>query len=58
MFICAWVTEVIGVHAIFGSFVLGVITPRSNRFAILLTERIEDFVVIILVNIFFTLLPW
>ncbi len=33
--------QVIGVHAIFGGFVLGVIVPRENGFAVRMTERIE-----------------
>jgi hypothetical protein len=41
VFVSAWITEVIGVHAIFGAFLLGVVTPRVNGFAIRLTERIE-----------------
>eukprot|EP01111_Echinosteliopsis_oligospora_P016677 TRINITY_DN7013_c0_g1_i1.p1 TRINITY_DN7013_c0_g1~~TRINITY_DN7013_c0_g1_i1.p1 ORF type:complete len:753 (+),score=196.67 TRINITY_DN7013_c0_g1_i1:68-2260(+) len=54
MFICAWFTEIIGVHSIFGSFILGVITPREHRFAINITERIEDFIVIVLLPLYFT----
>lgn len=41
VFISAWITEVIGVHAIFGAFILGVVTPRNQGFAVRLTERIE-----------------
>jgi len=41
VFVSSWITEVIGVHAIFGAFLLGVVTPRLNGFALRLTERIE-----------------
>jgi len=51
VFVCSWFTEAIGVHAIFGGFVLGVVTPRS--FALRLTERIEDLVVIVFLPAFF-----
>jgi len=54
VFFCSWITEIIGVHAIFGSFILGVVTPRKGRFAECLTERIEDLVVIVLLPLYFT----
>jgi Kef-type K+ transport system membrane component KefB len=54
MLLCAWFTEIIGVHSIFGAFLLGVITPRENRFALDITERIEDLVVILLLPLYFT----
>jgi len=54
VFVCAWFTEIIGVHAIFGAFILGVVTPRKGRFAESITEKIEDLVVIILLPLYFT----
>jgi len=54
IFFCAWITEIIGVHAIFGSFILGIIIPRTYGFAEQLIERIEDLVVIILLPLYFT----
>lgn len=49
----AWFTQIIGVHAIFGAFIIGVITPSDNDFAIKITESIEDFVTILLLPIYF-----
>lgn len=50
VFICiftsAWITELIGVHAIFGAFLFGLIIPRSHNMAIRLTEKIEDVIII------------
>jgi len=54
VFACAFFTDVIGVHAIFGAFITGVITPRENRFALKITERIEDLVVGLLLPLYFT----
>lgn len=49
----SWATEVIGIHALFGAFVLGVIIPREGGFATLLTDKLEDFVVVFLLPMFF-----
>jgi len=43
------------VHAIFGGFAMGIITPRKNRFAIQMTERIEDITLTVLLPLYFTL---
>merc|ERR1712000_501632 len=40
----SWFTAAIGVHAIFGAFLIGVICPHDGGFAIKLTEKIEDLV--------------
>jgi Kef-type K+ transport system membrane component KefB len=38
VFVSAWFTEIIGIDAIFGAFVTGIITPREHRFAINIIE--------------------
>ncbi len=38
----AWITDKIGVHAIFGGFIVGLIVPKEIREG--LTEKIEDLV--------------
>lgn len=43
----AFFTDVIGVHAIFGAFVMGIVVPREGGLAIALTEKLEDMVSII-----------
>lgn len=50
----SWITEVIGIHAIFGGFLMGVIIPREGPFATYLAERIEDLVVLLLLPLYFT----
>ncbi|KAF2072448.1 hypothetical protein CYY_006241 [Polysphondylium violaceum] len=54
MFASAFFTEVIGVHAIFGAFILGVVVPREDSFHLLITERIETIVTIVLLPLYFT----
>ncbi|KAJ3105741.1 K(+)/H(+) antiporter, partial [Phlyctochytrium planicorne] len=51
--ISAWFTEVIGVHAIFGSFLVGVIIPHENGFARHLADQIEDLVTIVFLPLYF-----
>jgi Kef-type K+ transport system membrane component KefB/nucleotide-binding universal stress UspA family protein len=46
-------TEVIGVHALFGAFLLGVILPRSSGLTQAIGHKIEDFVTVGLLPLFF-----
>ena len=49
---CAWITDMIGIYAIFGAFILGVAMP-SGRFARRLTDRIEPLTTTFLLPLFF-----
>jgi len=49
----ALATEWIGVHAIFGAFLFGVVIPHDSALARALIERLEDLVVILLLPAFF-----
>ncbi|KAI8827003.1 Cation/H+ exchanger, partial [Fimicolochytrium jonesii] len=51
--ISSFFTQAVGVHAIFGGFLVGLITPHDHGFAIKLTEKIEDFVTILLLPLYF-----
>lgn len=51
----AFFTQVIGVHAIFGGFVIGLMCPHEGGFAIKLTEKIEDLVTALFLPLYFTL---
>jgi Kef-type K+ transport system membrane component KefB len=53
MLLSALTTEWIGVHAIFGAFLFGVVIPHTSALARALTERLEDLVVILLLPAFF-----
>lgn len=46
-------TELIGIHALFGAFLLGAIVPREAGFAHAIAEKLEDFVVVLLLPLFF-----
>ena len=51
--ISAIATELIGIHALFGAFLMGAVMPRGTRFVAALAEKIEDFTVLLLLPIFF-----
>ena len=53
MLACALTTEWIGVHAIFGAFLFGVVIPHDSSLARALAGRLEDLVVILLLPAFF-----
>ncbi len=49
----ALVTEAIGVHALFGAFLLGAIIPHDNAIARAMTAKLEDLVTVLLLPAFF-----
>jgi Kef-type K+ transport system membrane component KefB len=50
--LCGWITDMIGIYAIFGGFILGVAMPRG-AFAQRLREHIEPLVTNLLLPLFF-----
>jgi Kef-type K+ transport system membrane component KefB len=52
-FAAAWFTEVIGIHALFGAFLAGVVAPSGKAFRAGLRERLEVLVSILLLPLFF-----
>lgn len=46
-------TELIGIHAIFGAFLLGAITPHESRVALNVTERLDHLVRVMFLPAFF-----
>ena len=54
LLLSAFTTEWIGVHAIFGAFLFGSIMPHPSRMTHELTDKIEDFTVVVLLPVFFT----
>jgi Kef-type K+ transport system membrane component KefB len=50
---CALITETIGIHALFGAFVAGVIMPPSTEFRIFLKDKLEAFGSYALLPLFF-----
>ncbi|MFH1119018.1 MAG: cation:proton antiporter [Bacteroidota bacterium] len=53
MLVSAWITEVIGIHALFGAFMAGVIIPDNVRFKQIMAEKIEDVSLVLLLPLFF-----
>jgi Kef-type K+ transport system membrane component KefB/nucleotide-binding universal stress UspA family protein len=51
--ISAYTTEVIGIHALFGAFLMGCIMPKGTQFVRHLAEKLEDYTVVFLLPIFF-----
>ncbi len=49
----AFIAEVIGIHALFGAFLAGVIMPSSVSLRNLFTEKVEDVSIMLLLPLFF-----
>jgi len=49
----AWITESLGIHALFGAFLMGVIMPKDNQFIHAITRKLEDVTVTLLLPLFF-----
>jgi len=49
----ALTTELIGIHALFGAFLAGVVMPRDRRFRAFLSARLEEFSSVFLLPLFF-----
>ncbi len=53
LIIASYITEIIGIHALFGAFMTGVIMPDIAKFRNIIIEKIEDVSVILLLPLFF-----
>jgi len=53
MLLSAYLTELIGVHALFGAFVAGVIMPAEMNFRQTIIDKIEDISLVLLLPLFF-----
>ena len=49
----ALITEIIGIHLIFGAFLLGAVMPKNEDLVREIAEKTEDFVLIFLLPVFF-----
>ncbi|WP_420130140.1 cation:proton antiporter [Longimicrobium sp.] len=49
----AWTTEALGLHALFGAFLAGVVMPRDRTVAQAVAGRLEDATVVLLLPLFF-----
>lgn len=53
MLVSAWTTEAIGIHALFGAFLAGVIMPPNLGFRRILVSKLEDVSLVLLLPLFF-----
>ncbi|WP_278833114.1 cation:proton antiporter [Porphyromonas cangingivalis] len=53
LLISAYLTEILGLHALFGAFIAGVVMPENLKFRRLLTEKVEDVSLSIFLPLFF-----
>jgi Kef-type K+ transport system membrane component KefB len=53
LILSAYATEVIGIHALFGAFMAGTIMPENTKFRNILTEKVEDVALVLLLPLFF-----
>lgn len=53
LLLSALTTEAIGIHALFGAFLLGSLIPHDSRIAIDLRARLEDIVIVLFLPVFF-----
>jgi Kef-type K+ transport system membrane component KefB len=53
LILSAFATQVVGIHALFGAFLAGVVMPQLPHFRKLMIEKIEDVAVTLLLPLFF-----
>lgn len=53
LIVSSYATEIIGIHALFGAFMTGVIMPDISKFRNVFIEKVEDVSVILLLPLFF-----
>ena len=53
LLLSSWSTEIIGIHALFGAFLAGAVMPEDHNFRRILTERVEDVAMVLLLPRFF-----
>ncbi|PBQ33460.1 cation/H(+) antiporter [Sphingobacteriaceae bacterium] len=53
LLLSSYITEVIGIHALFGAFMAGVIMPATTSFRNIFIEKVEDVSLVLLLPLFF-----
>ncbi len=53
LILSAYITEIIGIHALFGAFMAGAIMPDNQNFKRIFIEKVEDVALILLLPLFF-----
>lgn len=55
LFLCAEVTEWLGLHRVFGAFLFGVALPQDERLARTVSRSVEPLAIVVLMPVFFAL---
>lgn len=53
--ISSFVTEIIGIHALFGAFMAGIVMPEKPKLRSMFAEKIEDIALVLLLPLFFVI---
>jgi Kef-type K+ transport system membrane component KefB len=53
LLVSSYVTEVLGLHALFGAFVAGIIMPENLKFRKIMNEKVEDISLALFLPLFF-----
>ncbi|MDR2776075.1 MAG: cation:proton antiporter [Tannerella sp.] len=53
LLVSSYVTEILGIHALFGAFVAGIIMPENLKFRKIMNEKVEDVSLALFLPLFF-----
>ena len=53
LLLSSWCTEVIGIHALFGAFLAGIVIPKNQEMQTRIISRISDLTLVMLLPLFF-----
>ncbi|MEJ1237176.1 cation:proton antiporter [Chryseolinea sp. T2] len=53
LILSSYAAEIIGIHALFGAFMMGAIMPESPKFRSVFIQKVEDVAVVLLLPLFF-----
>jgi len=53
LIVSAYLTEIIGLHVLFGAFFAGVVMPKNIKFRKIMTEKVEDVALALFLPLFF-----
>ncbi|MDR2120353.1 MAG: cation:proton antiporter [Tannerella sp.] len=53
LLLSSYMTEILGLHALFGAFMVGIVMPENLRFRTIMTEKVEDVSLALFLPLFF-----
>jgi len=54
LFLSSWVSGIVGIHALFGAFLAGVVWPRSSANLEMIADRLEPITMAVMIPLFFS----